>query len=298
MKVLLLGRGGQLGRGLQAELAARFELVALDRGGCDLADPAQLRATIAQVRPAAIVNAAAYTAVDRAESDEASAVAVNARAPGIIGEEAARLGAAVIHYSTDYVFDGQKSSPYTESDATHPLGAYGRSKRDGELALIASGARALTLRASWVVGAQGANFARTMLRLARERDRLGVVADQHGVPTPVPLLARVTAELLGRIAADRAAPFPWGLYHVAPSGRTNWFEYARLVLAAAEHAGHVLKVAATEIQPLATADYPTAARRPANSCLDTARFRSTFDIPLPAWQDGLHEVLHQILSTP
>jgi dTDP-4-dehydrorhamnose reductase len=298
MRVLLLGAGGQLGHALVREFTPEVELIALDRAGCDLARAADIRAAIGDYAPDAIVNAAAYTAVDRAETDVAAADAVNAIAPGVIGAAAVPLGATVVHYSTDYVFDGAKATPYTEDDPTAPLSVYGRSKRDGELSLAASGARALTLRVSWVVGAEGANFARTMLRLARERDRLTVVADQHGVPTPAPLIAALTSTLLRRLERDGAATFPFGLYHLAPSGETTWFEYARFVLAEAERRGVALRVRADAIEPIRAADYPTAARRPANSRLDTSRFRATFGLPLPSWTDAVRPVLQEILDTP
>ncbi len=302
MRVLLLGAGGQLGRELARTLAPGFDLVALDRQGADLADASALVAAIARVRPRVIINAGAYTAVDRAESEPAAAHAVNAVAPGILGAEAARLGAVVVHYSSDYVFDGTKAGWYEETDRTAPLSVYGASKRDGELALAASGADQLTLRTSWVVGRDGANFARTMLKLARERDRLRVVADQHGVPTPTTLLAQVSAALLTRLDRDGGEGFPFGLYHLVPGGETTWCDYARYVLGAAERVGIALRVAAGAIEPIATRDYPTPARRPANSRLATARLAAAFALTLPGWQDALDEVLpdilHEVIATP
>ena len=295
MKILLTGRNGQVGFELQRSLAPLGELVALDRTSCDLADAEALRTLIRSVRPDVIVNAAAYTSVDRAESEAAIAAAVNARAPGIIGEEAARLGACVVHFSTDYVFDGTKSSPYVETDATDPRSIYGRTKRDGELALEASGARQLVFRASWVVGVHGANFAKTILRLASERDSLGVVADQFGVPTPAPLLAEVTGELLGRLAQAGPAGFPFGLYHLVPGGETSWHQYACFVLAQAQAAGRPLRVTAERVRSLTTAEYPTAARRPSNSRLDTGRIRAAFGLDLPHWQAAIRPVLQGIV---
>ncbi len=298
MRVLLFGAGGQLGHELVREFTPEVELVTLDRHGCDLAVAAQVRAAIGDYAPDVIVNAAAYTAVDRAETDVALAEAVNAVAPGIIGAAAVPLGATVVHYSSDYVFDGAGTVPYTEQDATAPLSVYGRTKRDGERTLAASGARQLTLRVSWVVGSHGANFARTMLRLARERDWLTVVADQHGVPTPTPLIATVTSHLLRQLERDGAASFPFGLYHLVPSGETSWFEYARFVLATAERAGIALKVRADAVEPIRAADYPSAARRPASSRLDTHSLRTTFGVALPPWQDALRPVLLEILDNP
>ncbi len=295
VKILLTGGNGQVGFELRRSLAPLGELLVVDRADCDLADEAALRRLIRAARPEAIVNAAAYTAVDRAESEAATAVAVNARAPGVIGDEAARLGACVVHFSTDYVFDGSKPSPYTESDATNPQSVYGRSKRDGELALERSGAPHLILRASWVVGAHGNNFAKTILRLAAERDSLGVVADQFGVPTPASLLADVTGELLRRSAGEGRAGFPFGLYHLVPAGETSWYQYACCVLEQAAAAGRALRVTADRVRPLTTAEYPTVARRPPNSRLDTARIRKAFGLQLPDWQAGIRTVLQAIL---
>ena len=296
MRVLLLGAGGQLGRELARTLEPVVDLVALDHRSADLADPVSLVGAIGRVRPQAIVNAGAYTAVDRAESDGPIAHAVNAVAPGILGAEARRLGALVVHYSSDYVFDGSKDGWYEEGDATAPLSVYGCTKRDGELALAASGAHQVTLRTSWVVGRGGANFARTMLRLARDRDRLRVVDDQHGVPTPTTLLARVTADLLARFGRDGGSGVAAGLYHLVPGGETTWHGYARHVLEQAERAGIALRVGAEAVEPIATADYPTPARRPANSRLSTRHVAATFGLALPSWQEALAEVLPDILQ--
>lgn len=280
---------------MQRSLAPVAEVVALDRAQCDVSDENALRALIRSARPAAIVNAAGYTAVDRAESDISAAEAVNARAPGVIGEEAARLGAWVVHFSTDYVFDGAGPSPYTEDDATNPQSAYGRTKRDGELALQASGARHLIFRASWVAGAHGSNFVKTMLKLAAERDSLRVVADQFGAPTPAALLADVTAQLLRQVQREGAAGFPFGLYHLVPAGETNWHDYACFVVGEALRNGKQLRVRPENIMPITSAEYPTAARRPANSRLDASRLRKTFGLELPHWQSGIQHLLQQIL---
>jgi dTDP-4-dehydrorhamnose reductase len=292
----LLGAGGQLGRALVPALEGLAPLVALGRREADLADPTALEAVVARVRPAVIVNAGAYTAVDRAEGDVALAEAVNARAPGVLGALARRHDATVVHYSTDYVFDGTKDGAYGEDDPTAPLSVYGRTKRDGERALAASGARQLTLRTSWVVGREGANFARTMLRLARERDSLKVVADQHGVPTPAPLIARVTAGLLGRLLAGGTDAFPYGLYHLVPGGETTWYHYACHVLERAAAAGVALRTPASAVVPIPSSEYPTPARRPRNSRLSTARLAATFGVPLPMWQDALAEVLPDLFA--
>lgn len=298
MKILLTGKNGQVGFELRRALAPLGEIVAVDQDECDLSDAAAIRDLIRTVKPGVIVNPAAYTAVDKAESDTATAEAVNARAPGVIGEEAARLGAWVAHFSTDYVFDGTKREPYVEADATNPQSVYGRSKRDGERALQASGARHLILRTSWVVGAHGNNFAKTMLRLAAERDQLSVVADQFGVPTSAALLADLTALLVRQVQLKGPDDFAFGLYHAVPAGETTWHECACFVIEQALRAGKPLKAKPENIKAITTAEYPTPARRPANSRLNTARFRQTFGLQLPSWQSGLQHILEQILSRP
>lgn len=295
MRILVTGAGGQVGFELARSLAPLGEVHALDRAGCDLADPAALRAALDALRPQAIVNAAAYTAVDRAETDEAGAVAVNATALRVIGEAGARLGAPVLHFSTDYVFDGMLDRPYVETDTVNPQGVYGRTKLAGERELAAACTRHWVLRTSWVVGAHGGNFARTMLRLAAERDALNVVADQVGAPTSAALLADLAAHVLRRWQTGGDAAAAYGLYHVAATGATSWFDYARFVLAQARAAGRVLKVGPDEVRPITTAQYPTPARRPANSRLDTTRFSQTFGLRLPPWQEGVSHVLRQIL---
>ncbi|MDQ7745551.1 dTDP-4-dehydrorhamnose reductase [Hydrogenophaga pseudoflava] len=295
MKILLTGRNGQVGFELQRALAPLGTVHAVDSGDCDLADEQALRALIRASRPDLIVNPAAYTAVDRAE-DEADgrlAMAVNAVAPAVMGEEAARLGAAVIHYSTDYVFDGEKATPYVETDPTAPLGAYGRSKRDGELTLMRGNPRHLVLRTSWVVGAHGNNFAKTMLRLAAERKELNVVHDQVGAPTSAALIADLTAHMVMRMRHD--VTFPFGLYHMSAGGETSWCDYARFVIERALRAGRPLSLTPADVHPIASADYPTRARRPLNSRLDTRRFTETFGLRLPPWQEGLNHILQQIL---
>lgn len=297
MKILLTGKNGQAGFELQRALAPLGDVVAVGRTECDLSDEAAIRKLIRSVGPGIIVNPGAYTAVDKAESDVATAVAVNARAPGVIGEEAKRLGARVVHFSTDYVFDGAKREPYREDDETRPLGVYGRSKRDGERALQASGARHLILRTSWVAGAHGSNFAKTILRLAAERDSLAVVADQFGSPTSAALLAELTGRLLRNMQSAGGDDFPFGLYHLAPAGETNWHEYACFVVEEALRAGRQLRLTPKNIRAISTAEYPTPAPRPANSRLDTARLRKTFGLELPHWQAGVHNVLQEIFQT-
>ena len=295
MKILLTGKNGQLGFELQRALAPLGEVVAVGSQECDLADADALRALVRRVAPDVIVNPAAYTAVDKAESDEATARAVNAVAPAILGEEGARLGALVLHYSTDYVFDGTKEGAYTEADAPAPQSVYGRTKLEGEQGLAAANPRHLILRTSWVVGAHGGNFAKTMLRLAGEREKLTVVADQFGAPTPAALLADLSAHLVREHARAGAAAFPYGTYHVAASGETSWHGYAQFVIGEALAAGKALKATVDAVAPLATEQYPTPAKRPLNSRLDTTRFRTTFDLRLPPWQEGVRHVLRQIL---
>ena len=295
MKILLTGKNGQLGFELQRALAPVGQVFAFDRQECDLADGDALRLCIRSLKPDLIVNPAAYTAVDQAESEHHLAAAINATALGLLGEEAERLGAWVIHYSTDYVFDGESKAAYLESDATNPLSVYGRTKRDGDVALQQSCARHLILRSSWVVGVHGNNFAKTILRLAEERDSLGIVADQYGAPTSAALLADVTAQLVGRVRREGPADFPFGLYHLAADGVTTWHEYAVFVVEQALQTGKSLKTMPHDIRPITTSEYPMPAKRPSNSQLDTSLFRKTFNLELPHWQLGVQHVLQQIL---
>jgi dTDP-4-dehydrorhamnose reductase len=297
MKLLLTGKNGQVGFELQRALAPLGEIVAVDLAECDLSRPEAIRQLVRDVRPDVIVNPAAYTAVDKAETERELAVAVNAVAPGIFGEEAAKLGALVIHYSTDYVFDGTKQGAYVEDDATNPQSVYGLTKRDGELASQAANPRHLILRTSWVVGAHGGNFAKTMLKLATDRDSLSVVADQWGAPTSAALLADLAAHLIRQQRGNQDG-FPYGTYHCVAGGETNWCDYARYVIREAIKAGKPLKVEPGSIKPITTADYPTPAKRPANSRLATRKFRETFGLELPHWQAGLDHILQQILRAP
>jgi len=296
MKILLTGKHGQVGFELQRALAPLGEIHAVDFAECDLADAAAISALLRSVRPDLIVNPAAYTAVDKAESEPQLAHAINAVAPGVLGEEAAKLGAWVVHYSTDYVFDGTKVGAYTEDDPTNPLGVYGRTKRDGELALQASGAESLLLRTSWVVGAHGNNFAKTILRLALEREQLNVVADQYGAPTSAALLADVTAQLVRQRQREGHKHFPFGLYHLVAGGETTWCDYARFVVSEAIAAGRPLKLAPTAIRAIPSSEYPTSAKRPVNSRLDTGKLRRIFGFELPDWKCGVRHILQQILA--
>lgn len=295
--LLVTGSNGQVGFELRRSLAPLGNVIALDRAACDLSRPDTLRQLIRQYRPDVIVNPAAYTAVDKAETDADAAFAVNGVAAGVLAEEAKALGSLLVHYSTDYVFDGRKAGPYVELDAVDPQSIYGKSKLAGEQAIAASGATALVLRTCWVAGAHGGNFAKTMLKLGRERDSLRVIADQFGAPTTAALIADVTAQIIARhwLAGDRAA-FPAGIYHLAAGGETTWHAYATEVLRYAASKGVALKADPESIVPIPASEYPLPAPRPANSRLDTSKLRETFDIHLPDWQQGIHFLLDQILS--
>ena len=280
MRILLTGSAGQLGWELERALAPLGEVIAFDRAGLDLADPDRIRSALRELKPAVLVNAAAYTAVDRAESEPDAAFAINARAPGILAEEAGRLGALLVHYSTDYVFDGAKAGPYTEDDSPNPLGVYGASKLEGERAIRASGARHWIFRTSWVYAPRGKNFLLTILRLAREGKPLRVVSDQFGAPTSAAMLAHATAEALSTHARQDAGP-PSGICHMSAAGRTSWHGFACAIL---RESG-----IATPVTAITTADYPTPARRPANSILDNGQLAARFGIRMPNWEDGLRE---------
>lgn len=297
MKILLFGKNGQVGWELQRSLAPLGELTALDRHSTDLCgdltDLAGIATTVRSVRPDVIVNAAAYTAVDKAESDAATAHVVNAEAPGVLAEAASAVGAWLVHYSTDYVFDGRGSEPWQESDSTGPLGIYGQTKLEGEQRIAALCAKHLILRTSWVYGARGGNFAKTMLRLARERDRLTVIHDQFGAPTGADLLADVATHMVRDVwsgPSDRLA----GIYHVAAAGETSWHGYARFVIGWASTAGLALKTSPDEVDPVPTTAFPTPAVRPHNSRLNTAKLQDSFGLHLPAWQQGVARMLTEI----
>jgi len=295
MKILLLGKDGQVGWELQRSLAPLGELVAWGRQEADLCELDALRARVRATKADVIVNAAAYTAVDRAETDEATARLVNALAPGVLAEEARASGAWLVHYSTDYVFDGSKAGAWTEQDATNPLSAYGRTKCEGEERIRASGARHLILRTSWVFGAHGANFAKTMLRLASERDALDVVADQHGAPTGAALLADATALALYRINTEGAGADAFaGTYHLAAGGVTTWHAFAEYVLARARQHGALLK--AQQVRPIAASAFAAPAARPANSRLDCGKFESRFGLALPDWRLHVDRMVAELLQ--
>jgi len=300
LKILLLGCNGQVGWELQRSLAVLGEVVALGSapaadgaGLCgDLGNLAELARTVRQVRPDVIVNAAAYTAVDRAETEPEHAHAINALAPEVLATEAQRVGAWLVHYSTDYVFDGSGSTPWKEEDRCAPLSVYGHTKREGELA-VASCTKHLILRTSWVYAARGGNFAKTMLRLAAERESLTVIDDQVGAPTSAELLADVTAHAL---RAAMVQPELAGTYHCAADGQTSWRGYAQFVLTQARAMGVALKAGPDQVHATATAQYPTPAQRPLNSRLHTGKLRSAFSLHLPLWQIGVRRMLQETLG--
>ena len=294
MKILLLGKNGQVGWELQRSLACLGELIALGSDSRafynNLSRPDELSATVRALRPDVIVNAAAHTAVDKAEGEPDRATLLNATAPAVLAREAQALGAWLVHYSTDYVFDGSGDSPWRESDPTGPVSVYGTSKLAGEQAIQATAARHLILRTSWVYGARGGNFAKTMVRLAREREALTVIDDQFGAPTAAELLADVTAHAVRQALRDERAA---GLYHVAAAGETTWHGYACLVLETVQGLGMALKAGPQHVRAVPTSGFPTPARRPNNSRLDTHKFRETFGLQLPPWQDGVRRMLSE-----
>ena len=302
MKILLLGKNGQVGWELQRSLAPLGEVIALDadspytanNGLCgDLSDLGGLALTVRAVAPDVIVNAAAHTAVDKAESEPQLVRTINALAPGVLAQEAERANAWLIHYSTDYVFDGSGDKPWLETDAAAPLNVYGATKLEGEQLIQQSGCRHLIFRTSWVYGARGGNFAKTMLRLARERDSLSVIDDQIGAPTGADLLADITAHV---IRTAQLRPEVSGLYHLVAGGETSWHGYASFVIDFARRAGIELKVAPDAIKPVPTSAFPTPAKRPHNSRMDTAKLRHTFDLNLPSWQIGVARMLNEVLE--
>jgi dTDP-4-dehydrorhamnose reductase len=292
VRILLTGANGQVGSELRRSLAPLGEVVAFDRAGLDLAQPDVLIARVRDVAPQAIVNAGAYTGVDKAESEPEQASAINGTAPRVLAEEARRLGALLVHYSTDYVFDGEKADPYTEADTPNPLSVYGRSKLEGERAVIASGCQHLTLRTSWVYGTRGRNFLLTMLRFAGEGRALRVVDDQIGAPTWCREIADATAALLAR--PDLAAPGADGLYHVSAGGFTSWFGFARAIFDSPELVR--LGIARPALEAIPTSEYPTPARRPRNSRLDCSRLERRAGLRLAPWDEALGGAMAELYS--
>lgn len=299
-KILLFGKNGQVGWELQRSLAPLGELIALHSTSTDfcgdLTDLAGVRQTIRKIAPDIIVNAAAYTAVDKAESEPELAHALNAEAPGVIASEAKQQNAWLVHYSTDYVFNGHGDQPFVETDATEPLNTYGKTKLQGEKNIQASGCLHLIFRTSWVYSANGNNFIKTILRLAQQRDKLTVVNDQIGSPTGAELIADITALAL---LMTKHNPEISGLYHLTASGSTSWYEFAKYIVESAENAESAnlpLKIKSTALQPIASSDFPSAAQRPFNSRLNSLKLAKTFDLMLPAWQCGVKRALTEIFN--
>lgn len=285
LKVLLIGANGQVSTELQRRLAGKVQLSVLGSAVLDLTDPSAIREQVRAYQPGLIINPAAHTAVDKAESEPELALAINATAPGVLAEEAARIGAPLIHYSTDYVFDGSKPGPYVETDPTAPLGVYGQSKLAGEQAIQAVGGEHLILRTSWVYAAHGRNFLLTMQRLLQEKPELKVVADQIGAPTWAGTIADSTVRLIERWQAGQ--PGAWGLYHLTASGETSWFGFAEAIGETLRQAGKPC----ANLVPIPSSDYPTPARRPLNSRLDCERLASEWGVRQAPWHDGLLECL-------
>ena len=300
MKVLLFGKSGQVGWELQRSLSTLGEIIAPDNastGLCgDFTNLVGLAQTVRTVRPDLIVNAAAHTAVDKAESEPELACTINALAPEVLAREAAALGAWLVHYSTDYVFDGSGSTPWVETDPTGPLSVYGRNKLEGENLVAQACPRHLIFRTSWVYAARGGNFAKTMLRLAQERDRLTVINDQIGAPTGADLLADITALATRQVMQQgKMGERDAGIYHLVASGETSWFEYAKHVLAQVRQARPAIEFRATEVLPVPTSAFPTPAKRPHNSRLNTTKLQTTFGVTLPPWQAGVNRMLAESL---
>lgn len=291
MKILLLGKTGQIGQALRHALPPLGEVVALGRGDADLRDPGALRFALTTHRPDVIVNAAAYTAVDLAETEQDAANQVNALAVSVLARYAKDARALLVHYSTDYVFDGDIDRPYTEDDAPRPLNVYGATKLAGESAILETGCDALVFRCSWVYAPHSRNFPATILRLARTREILDVVADQVGAPTSATLIADVTAQAIAR---HRQQPLPGSIYHLASTGATSWHAFARYLVAGATARGVVLTLTPDHIHAIASKDYPTAAKRPHNSRLDTARLSAALGLRLPSWTIGADRFLDQL----
>ena len=293
MKIVLLGKNGQVGHELQRTLLSLGHVIGLGRKEADLSSLTQLQGVLAQYAPDIIVNAAAYNAVDKAESDEATAFHINAEAVGLMAAHAGQSGALLVHYSTDYVFDGETPAPYLETDATNPLSAYGRSKRAGEQAIEQSGCRALIFRTSWVFSTHGGNFIKTILRLAKERENLNVVADQYGAPTSAELIADVTALA---IAGYRSRALTSGLYHLTAAGETSWHGLACHIVNRALANGATLKLNTGQIHAIPTEAYPLPAKRPKNSRMDTGALSSALGLHLPNWNIHVDRVVDQLVS--
>lgn len=305
MRIVLLGKNGQVGWELQRSLSLLGTVLALGSDTTevdgqpvcgDFLQPERVAQTVRTLRPDVIVNAAAYTAVDKAQSEPEAARCINATTPALLAQEAQQLGAWLLHYSTDYVFDGSGSTPWQETDATAPLNVYGHSKCEGEQALARSGCHHIILRTSWVYGARGGNFAKTMLRLAQERETLQVINDQVGAPTGADLLADASAHILARVYHDPQAASLSGIYHCSAAGHTTWFDYAQHVLATAQQLQPERPRKATQVLPVPTSAFPTPAQRPHNSRLDSGKLEAVFGLHMPHWQTGVNRMLAEYLS--
>jgi dTDP-4-dehydrorhamnose reductase len=294
--ILLFGKNGQVGFELQRALSPFGLVHAFGRQDCDLANLSQVREIVRQLRPDIIVNASAYTAVDKAESEPQIAYLINAAVTSVLAEEAASIGALIVHYSTDYVFDGMQPGWYVEDDIPNPQSVYGTSKLAGESGIAATSCRNLIFRTSWVFGAHGGNFAKTILRLAKERESLSVIVDQHGAPTSAHLIADVTARVIVRYWNEvNRESFPYGIYHLVAAGETTWYEYAQYVIAYAEKTGIELRLKSSAIEAIPSIDYPLPAPRPSNSKLDSGKLRKTFGLILPDWRRDMAHVLVKII---
>jgi dTDP-4-dehydrorhamnose reductase len=297
MKIMLVGCNGQVGWELRRSLAVLGRVVALDRQAADLSRPASLRALVRDARPDVIVNAGAYTMVDKAEEEETLATTINGDAVGVLAEEAKAIGALFVHYSTDYVFDGTKEGAYVETDRTNPLSAYGRSKLAGEHAVQAAGGDWLVFRTAWVYGARGKNFLRTMLRLAAERETLKVVSDQFGAPTSARMIADATAHAIREASRERSAErFESGIFHLTAGGVTSWHGFASRIIDAARATLPAGAIAAQSVIPIPAVDYPTPARRPGNSVLSNAKLEQRFGISCQPWDDAMSLVLDDVFE--
>lgn len=294
MRILLLGKNGQVGHELQRTLLPLGEVLALGRKEANLEDPASIKQVLDKHAPGIIVNAAAYTAVDKAESDEATALMVNAESVKVMAEYASKANALLVHYSTDYVYDGEKIGTYVETDTINPQSAYGRTKLAGEQAILASGCRALIFRTSWVFSAHGGNFIKTIMRLALERDDLGIVADQIGAPTSAELIADVTALA---IAAHKQNAIPDGIYHLAGAGEVSWHGFAMHIVTRLEENGVALKLGAQQIRPIKTEEYPLPAKRPKNSRLDIGKLSKALGLEIPHWSVYVDRTIAQLTKT-
>ena len=296
MKILVTGKNGQVGFELMRSLAPLGKVIGVDINECDLKDAAAIEKLLDKVKPDLIVNSAAYTAVDKAETEPVLAHAINAKAPEILAKFASRRNIPIIHYSTDYVFDGLKEGAYAETDKVNPSSVYGKTKALGEAAVRNNAPKHIILRTSWVFGSHGVNFLKTMLKLAQERSKLSIVSDQIGAPTSAALLADVTAEIAKQLFEPGACQ-KYGTYHLVTEGETSWHGYAQMVVAKANELGVKTKVSADAIHAIKTADYPLPAPRPANSRLDTSKIKSAFVLTLPSWQDEVAKVLQALIDS-